>query len=365
MRIGIVGAGSTGLGTAALVTSRGHTSVIWSPRGSRIDVSSDHLEVRTCGALDTQVDGATVSSPAGLTSVEVIFFCDGSSGQKEVMDTTAPHLREEQTIVIVSHFSLSALYLSKLLAERGIFPVILALSTPPRGGPIVDGEVPVSLFRQEIGVAALPASAAPRGVQLLRSILGDHFVPSDDLIAITLNNPNLSINMAIALLNLTRIETDEPSDSSGIDIECVGRLIESIDEERLAVATGYGVRVRTAGEHYIKSFPGLSEGTLYEKAKIVGAGIAGVTARPKSVRSRWLVEDLPFGTAAIIAIAEVARIELPLHVAGLALLSAATGRDYRRDNDLLSALGVKFMTAAELKGRAREGWLLEPELNTA
>ncbi len=357
MKIGIVGAGAIGLGTAALLASRGHTPIIWSPRGSRVDPASNRMQVKTTGALTADVDVETTSSPSGLATTDVVLFCVLGNGHKAVMEAITPHLRQDQTVVILSQCSLGALYLSKLLAARGVAPTILALGTTLTGGPIAKGEVHVRYIRNEVDVAALPAHALAEGLTVLRSLFGDLFVPADDLMAIALSNLNPPVHMALTLLNYTRVERGEDWDNFGEHTEGAGQLIEALDEERLAVAAAFGVRVRSVQEHFLKSFPGLQPSPIHEMAQAVKRSRPYPTPGPRSLNSRWLTEDLPFGITAIIAMAELAKVPVPLHAAGLALLSAAAGRDYKSENDLLPALGISSMKVQQLKAMAREGWM--------
>ena len=61
-------------------------------------------------------------------------------------------------------------------------------------------------------------------------------------------------------------------------------------------------------------------------------------------RSSGLVQDRLAGRPAV------------LHEAGLAIFSAAYGRDFTKDNDLLPALGLDGLSAAELQRLARAGY---------
>ncbi len=351
-----MGAGPIGLGYAALLASRGHDPFVWSPRGSRIDPASNRLTVETTGLFSSRTSIRTIQDPAGLAEADVLLFCVLGNGHKAVFDAIAPHLHAKQTIVISSHSSLGALYLSRLLRARGVQPAILALATTITGGPIVDSQVHVRMLRNEIDVAAMPVTALPEGISLLRKLFGDIFVPSDDLMAISLSNLNPQIHLANGLLNFTRMESGERWDNYGGITESVGRLIEALDAERLAVAAAFGLRVRTAREHYLKSFTGLMPGSVHEMARQVNAQRAGSSPGPTSITSRYFTEDLPFGIVSTVAIARVAFVPAPLHESGLAVLSAACGRDFQSENDLLPQLDLPSLSLAQLHERARDGW---------
>ncbi|SIT49384.1 Opine dehydrogenase [Paraburkholderia piptadeniae] len=356
MKVAIVGSGPIGLGCAALLSTRGHTPFVWSPRSGETSLQAE-FRVSTVGLLETAVTVRRASSAVELRDADVVIFCVLGNGHKSVMDAIAPHLESRQTIVISSHCSLGAIYLSRLLGLRGASPTILALATTITGGPMRDGKVHVRLLRNEIDVAAMPVSALKAGLTLLGNLFGDLFVESPDVMAISLSNLNPQIHLANAMLNFTRIERAERWNNFGCITEGVGRLIEALDDERLALAAAFDVRVRTVREHYLKSFSGLDAGrTVHEMAQIVDQQRAGSSPGPTSIESRYITEDLPFGIYANVAIGRVAGIPMPLHEAGLELFSAIYGRDFRTENDLLPTLGLDAITAGELHHRCRYGW---------
>ena len=359
MKVGIIGAGPIGLGYAALLANGGHEPVVWSPRDSRVDLSTGRLEIATHGAFTSRVSVRAASSLASLEEADVVIFCVVGNAHRTLMELAAPHLHDRQAVLISSHCSLGGLYLSKLLAHRACTPPILAIATTVMGGALRDGMVHIPMLRNEIDVGALPVSAMPEGINLLRSLFGDRFTPGVDLLAITLSNLNPQIHLASAILNFTRMEKGERWDSFGCITECVGRLVEVLDQERLAIASAFGVRVRTVRQHYLKSYEGLIPGSsVHEMAQLIGERRAGSSPGPATLRSRYLTEDLPFGIASTIALGRVAMVPTPLHEAGLALVSAACGHDFHRDNDLLPALDLESSTAEELRARVSHGWSL-------
>ncbi len=362
MKVGVVGAGPIGLGAAALLAERGHEPVIWSPRGSRVPAGAQAMTVRTAGLLACEHTVGVVHAPADLADADVLLLCVLGNGHRAVMDRLAPHIRDRQTIIVSSHASLGALYLSRRVAARGIAPTIAAWATTVTGGPIRDGVVQIRLLRPELDIAALPAGRLPAALDLSRTLFGDRFVAAPDLLAISLSNLNPPVHLANALLNFTRMERGEVWANYGCITPGVGRLIEALDAERLAVAAAFGLTVRTIFDHYRKTHGGLPEGvSVSQMSEIVEARRAGSSPGPATAATRYVTEDLPFGIHCIASIARVAGVPAPLHDAGLAILSAVYGRDFRRDNDLLPALDLAAMDAATLHRRCREGWPHQPD----
>ena len=221
---------------------------------------------------------------------------------------------------------------------------------------MVGGRVNVRLLRGELDVATLPAGDIDHGLSLSRRLFKARFSPSADMLAIALSNLNPPIHMANALLNFTRIEKGEAWDNYGCITEGVGRLVEALDAERLAIAAAFGVRVRSAREHYMKSFPDMVPGRVAELSAQVYRQRGDASPGQKSVATRYVTEDLPFGIHPVARLGRLAGVPAPLHEAGLALLGGVYGRDFAAENDLLPKVGLEAMDKVMLQAIVREGW---------
>jgi opine dehydrogenase len=357
MRVGIIGAGPIAQGCAALLADRGHQPMLWSPRGRRFPPGTSSIAVRTTGLLELSADVPLAQGPAELAPCDVLMVCVLGNGHRRVMEAIAPYVRVGQVVIVSSHCSLGALFLSRLLALRGVAATIAAWATTVIAGPLREGVVQVRLLRGEMDVAALPAGDLPRALEVSRALCGERFAPAPDLLAVALSNLNPPVHMANALLNFTRMERAEVWPNYGCITAGVGRLVEALDAERLAVAAAFGHGVRSAREHMRKSTADLpADATFSEMAQIIESRRAGGSPGPASAESRYVTEDVPFGIHPLIELGRVARVPTPLHAAGLALLNAVYGRDFAAENDLLPALGLEAMDAATLQARCRDGW---------
>ena len=77
---------------------------------------------------------------------------------------------------------------------------------------------------------------------------------------------------------------------------------------------------------------------------------------PKTLETRYVTEDVPYGIAVIEAVASLAGMPVPLHSAALALFNALYDRDFRAGNDLLPELDLASLTPDRLHALARDGW---------
>ena len=206
------------------------------------------------------------------------------------------------------------------------------------------------------GISALAVSRrATDGLALCQRLFGDRFQPRDGLLAITLSNLNPQNHMGIALGNMTRMERGETW-SQGLHVTPnVGRLLEQLDRERLAIASALGLEVRTIFEHFHLSYhvPVASISEMNQQMHARGSGGTG----PATADSRYVTEDVPYGLVVTVALGKLAQRPARLHEAGIRIFSAMYGRDFMAENELLNALDLQRNDIGDLHRAARTGLL--------
>ena len=356
MQVSILGAGAVAYGAAAYLAQAGHAPTLWSPSGQRTAEFAAGQPLAASGAITGSFPMRAASSCAdAVAKADVVMLALPAYGHKFVLDAAAPHVRAGQPIIISSHLSFGALYLSRLLAARGIrAPIIAWGTTLSTGRQLSSTEVKVATVREKVDMATLPQSAIDEGHALCTELFGDRFVKRDGLLAIALSNLNPQNHLGIALLNLTRMEHGEEWSQGGNITPSVGRLIEALDLERLAIAKSFNLPVKTVQEHFSLSYhvPIGSVSDMNQEMHRRGLGGSG----PKTVNSRYVLEDVPFGLLPTVLLGRLTDSPASLHESGIAIFSAAYGRDLARDNDLLSELGLAHLSVAELQRLTRVGY---------
>jgi len=356
MNVTIIGAGGIGLSMAAVLCERGHQVRLWTPSGETTAPFRAGKPLVVDGILEGEFrPTAATSAQEAVAGTDAVLVAVPGNGHRAVIDAIAPHLAAGQIVVISSHCSLSALYLSQRLAARGIAcPIAAWATTVVTGRRKAPGAVNMTTLRKEVDVATVPASASAKALDVCRALFGDRFKLRDDLIAVSLSNLNPPVHMANSLCNLTRMERGEAWANYDCMTDAGGRLIEALDRERIAVAAAFGLEVRTIQDHMHLSFD-LPRGTVGEMAREQHKRRGGPPS-PTTLEHRYVTEDVPFGLVPLIAIARAARAPVPLHEAGVALFGALYGRDFAAQNDLLPALAIERLSAAELHALARDGF---------
>jgi opine dehydrogenase len=355
MRVAIIGAGGIGRGYAAYLAGQGHQPVIWSPSGAALADFAGAAPLTVTGKIEGSLPLAVAPDCAGaVEGAEAVIVAVQANGFKPALDELARHLGAGQGVIISAHCSFAALYLHLLLVERGLDLPIAAWATTaltarksgPRG-------VHVSGIRAKLDVATLPARLAGQGLGLCRALFGDRFEPREDVLAIMLSNLNPPAHMANMLGNLTRAEKGEDWPNYGSITQGVGRIVDAMDVERLTLAKAFGLSVRSVQDHYVHSF-GVAPGPVGEMAAAVYATRPELLG-PKTLDTRFITEDVPFGLVPLELLGAVTGVAMPLHQAGIALFDAICRRDFRAENDILPALALGSLAPAALHRLLRDG----------
>ena len=356
-KVGIAGAGSVAMGTAALLHINGHEPMLWSPSGASTAGLADGVELSASGAVDAAFRPRLAHDARGLVrDNDVLLLALPAYGHKAVMDAIAPHVRSTQHIIISSHASLGAVYFAQLLDRHGIEAPITAWGTTAVTARRQSGtEVRINTVRRRIDLCTVPERRSKEGLAICQRLFGNRFQSRDGLLAISLSNLNPQNHMGIALGNMTRMERGETWSQGRNVTPNVGRLLEQLDRERLAIASALDLEVRTIFEHFHLSYhvPVASISEMNQQMHARGSGGIG----PATAHRRYVIEDVPYGLVVTVTLGKLAQRPATLHDAGTRIFSAMYGRDFMVENELLNALDLQRNDIRDLQRAARTGLL--------
>ncbi|PXA87377.1 NAD/NADP octopine/nopaline dehydrogenase [Nostoc sp. 3335mG] len=335
MRAAILGAGAIAYGYAAALCQSGHEAVLWSPSGESTKLLAKGAGLHSIGAIEgTFFPTIAESCESALLAADAVVIAVPAYGHRQVIEAAAPHMRDDQVVIFSSHLSMAARYLADLLKVRSVRTSIVALGTTiTTGRRLSPDTVRIGTIRKRVDAAVIPQDDADRALALCVELFGDRFERSASIVAATLSNVNPQNHLALALCNLTRMELGEAWEQNRHLTPAVARLIEALDLERIATASAYGAEVRTVQMHFHLSF-GVPLRHLADMANVLaerGGGAHG----PTTLDTRYVTEDLPYGIVPIVQLASAKGVDVPLHRAGLDLMSAIYGRNFESENDIL------------------------------
>mmetsp|Transcript_940 Transcript_940/g.1490 ORF Transcript_940/g.1490 Transcript_940/m.1490 type:complete len:503 (-) Transcript_940:403-1911(-) len=382
-KVGIAGAGAVAFATATLLATRGHDPMLWSPSGAGTSDlllsrtpsphppdnnhnDHDHEEqshplspviLKSSGAIERDLNPRIASTVQELLeSNAVIVMALPANGHVQVMDAMAPHIRSDHILIISSHSSLGAVYLTQLLSARGITIPVVAWGTTVATARQTSGtSVQICTVRTLVDMCTVPDSFTRVGLEMCQHLFGDRFQLREGLLAISLSNLNAQNHLGIALGNMSRMERGE-SWSQGRNITPnIGRLLEALDQERLEIAHALGFQVRTIYEHFQLSFhvPISSVSEMNQAMVAKGNDVNG----PNTPDSRYVTEDVPFGLTLLVALGKLTGRPATLHEAGIQIMSAMYGQDFGNANGLLQALHLDNFQIDDIRKAGQTGLL--------
>lgn len=322
----ILGLGRTARAAAAYLMQQGRNVTLWgrspdvvkelSEKGIHITgVCPGHYTPRICADLADAVRGA------GLILVMTV-----ASGHAPVAKRLRGLLEQGQRILIFNGNWGAYEFFRELEQETKEKQVVIAETGAQLFlSDYAGGSCHIKSIKQEIALAAVHPGQTGELCRELSSIF-PQLVPGENVISTSLNSSNPVMHTPIALFNITRMENGE---DYSFYADAATRLtldaVEKVDAERCAVTKAAGaVPVRCVD--IINSFWPNKYDTLYEAVKNNEAYLSG--KGPKTVRHRYLEEDLPFGIAPIALLGRIYGIETPCINAMLGCYRWLMGVDY-------------------------------------
>ncbi len=355
LHVGIAGSGSIALGTAALLSDYGHETMLWSLSG----VGTNGLEtgILAEGALERHFKvGIAKSAKELVDNNEVIIIARPAFSHKTAMDELAPHIHKNQQVIISSHASLGAVYLTQLLKRRGTsIPITAWGTTIITGRRQKQKRVQINTIRNSVDLCTVPEEYSECAQLACEKLFGKRFTPRKGLLAISLSNLNPQNHLGIALGNITRMERGEVWSQGQNVTPSIGRFLEKLDCERLSIAKALQLKVKTIFEHFHLSFhvPIASVSEMNQRMHAKGNGGTG----PPTINTRYVIEDVPYGLQLTVELGRLVKRTAVLHEAGIKIFSAMYDRDFSKENELLKALNLECHSLESLQHAARTGLL--------
>ncbi|RYH12247.1 NAD/NADP octopine/nopaline dehydrogenase family protein [Tropicimonas sp. IMCC6043] len=344
MKVSVIGGGPVGLTYAVLLMQAGHDVRLFS------EAHRPSPDTRFYGAIETR---ATVPQAATLAEAvehaEAMILARQATGTRAVLDAIATALEPSQTVIFSAELSFASFYLARRLRMEGREARCVSWSTTVATAHRTPEGIRVGTLRGTIDMASAGFDDPAEAVALCQSLFGDVFRPIPSPLAIGLSNLNPEVHLANTLGNLTRIETGEAWENYRGITPAVGRLIERLDLERLALARDLGFEVRSVQDHFRLTFPEITGESMHDLARQVvalGRGSLG----PTTLATRYVVEDVPFGLVPLCDLGRRRNVPMVLHEAGIDLISVSLGTDFRARNDLLPAALDEIEAMAEGAG---------------
>ncbi len=358
-RMAVLGAGNGAHAFAGDLGKRGYPVRLYNKFAHEIV----HLQAAGGVRLEEAIDGfgplemVTTDIEPAISEADIILVVVPAIAHAPMAEVCAPYLRDGQIVVLNPGRTGGAMEFRQVLRSKGVTSKVLVaeaqtlLYTCRLSGP---ASVRVTTVKRQVALAALPASDTPHVLAALNPIY-PQFVPAQDVIETGLDNIGAVFHPGTVILSAARIESGVAFEFYRDMTPAVVRLLEAVDEERLATAQAYGVQATSASEWLGLSYDGIEGETLYERLHSNPA-YAGISA-PSSLETRYVLEDVPTGLVPIASFGRLAGLEMPA-IGGLVDVACAMyRRDFWREGRNARRLGVAGLSVTEAKALIRDDGL--------
>ena len=355
MQITVLGAGAGGTAVAFDCATHGHTVRVFDfdrfP-GNVAGIAEQggiHAEGDLSGFVEIAYAGHDID--AALEGAELIYVVGPAYSTEPFGEAVAGRLHRGQTVVVSPGSCGGALAFKRAanldlqddavrVAETSTLPYAVRLTEP--------GRIRVFLkLRAGNLLAALPGRLTGDILDLVADVY-PALEPASSVLQTSLQNANPIIHPAVTLSNAARIEMtsgDFLFYEEGVS-DSVGRLIRSLDEERIAIGEKLGITVVPDPEMGVRQ--GYMQEANYGQGYRTAPGFIGIGAQPQ-LDHRYLNEDVGYGLVFMSRLAAQLGVPTPGIDAIIHVASTVMARDYRAEGSRTpESLGIAELSIGAL-----------------
>jgi opine dehydrogenase len=357
----VIGAGHGGKAMAAHLALMGFSVNLYNR-------SRDHIaEIKARGGIDLEnIEGElhgfaklsliTSDIERAIRNSELIMVVVPASAHVDIAKMFAPHLRDGQIILLHPGRTFGAIEFAKTLKDCACEADITIAETETfvyvsrSEGP---AQARIFSIKKKVPLAALPATRTKIVLRAVRTVF-PQYTDGVNVLHTGLNNMGAIFHPALTLLNVGWIESTGGDFNFYTDAATpsVVRVLETLDRERLMVASSLGIRARTALRWLKMSYKTTGKDLLevlhnqpsYSKIKA-----------PSTINHRYVFDDVPMGLVPIASLGKKYGIPVPGICSIINLASIIHGIEYWQRGRTIEKLGLANLSLNELIRYVNEG----------
>ena len=339
----VIGGGNGGQSLAGHLALMGFFVRLYDIFAATIDAINAAGGIQLDGAVEGfgKLEMATTDIAQTVDGADIVMIVVPAIAHREIAEKCAPYLVDGQIIFIHPGATGGALEFKKVLHEQKCEKSITlaeAESLLYACRSRKPGHTSIFGIKNELMVAALPATENVRVLEHLNAAFPQMYAGTN-VLETSLSNANAMMHPAPTLLNTSLIESgsDWLYYWDGIT-PSVGAFVEALDEERLAVASAFGLKIPGILEWY-KIHYGAQGVTLSDAVK----------QGQKTLHTRYLLEDIPTGLVPMARLGNLAEVEVDRMDTVIKLSEYLTGKDLTTAGRTLENLGLGGMSVREIR----------------
>lgn len=356
MNISVLGAGAGGCAVAFDCSAHGHKVNLFAFEQfpGTIKCVQDIGGIRCEGVLDGFQPMAYVGHDIkkALDGVDIIYVVGPAYSTRPFAESCKPYLKRGQIAIVCPSSCGGSIEFKNgagldirnediIVAETSTLPYAVRLLAPGK----------IRIFCKLKGGLFLAAAPARNTNYVLKQVRDVYPAMSaaKNVLQTSLQNGNPVIHPAITLMNVALIERTKGDFYFYHDgvTPAVGRLIEAVDKERIAIGKKMGVEI--IPDPKMGVMQGYMAEATYDTGFITSPGFKGVKAQG-SLDYRYFNEDVGYGMVFLQKLGEQVGVATPIISAVITLASLLMNRDYSGEaRRTMQTLGLSNLTAEDLE----------------
>ncbi|HSD54487.1 MAG TPA: NAD/NADP octopine/nopaline dehydrogenase family protein [Burkholderiales bacterium] len=356
MKVAVLGGGNGGHAAAADLAEQGHEVRFWRRDATAFApvLTSQAITLKDSrGRRDVKLARATTDVGAAVRGAELLVVPTPAFAQRDMARAIAPHVSDGQ-VVFVPPGTFGSYVMAKAVRDAGARAEVVFAETGTlpylvrKHGP---AEVAITIRAKRLPTGAFPARWSEHAFGVLRSAYPS-IEPIEDALSGALMNAGPIIHPPLILMNAGPLEHFAKWDIHKEGTQpAIRRVTDALDDERIAVreALGYRPYHFPLRDHYA------TDQWMYGNAHDRLTESGDWCEKIDLTVHRYMREDVEYGLAFLVSVAEWAGVACPVAHGLLALGSAVCGADFRRGPRTLESLGLVRLDRAGMRRLLDEG----------
>jgi opine dehydrogenase len=351
----VLGGGHGAYAAAADLSEQGHEIRLWRRDAAAL---APLLNDGAIGLLDAKgtrrVRLALVTTDIGaaVRGAELVLVPTPATAQVDIAHALAPHLEPGQ-VVFCPPGTFGSFVMAKIAHDAGAPEVAFAeTGTLPylarkRGAT----EIAITMRAKRLPLGVFPARRTAEALEVIRRAY-PVVHPIEDALSAALMNAGPIIHPPLILMNAGPLEHFERWDIHNEGTQpSIRHVTDVLDAERIAVREKLGY----AAPHYPLRDHYTTDKWMYGDAHDRLTESGDWREKIELTSHRYMREDVEYGLAFLVSVAEWAGVPCPVARGLLALGSAVCGTDFRRGPRTLESLGLAQLDRAGMRRLLDEG----------
>lgn len=362
-KIAVLGAGDGGQACAACLSLAGYEVNLYNRGVDRLKPILESGGIQVTGAKEgfAKLNKITTDIKEAIEDVSLIIIAVPAFAHKHLAETCIPHLEDGQIVTYVGKGGGTLVFAQTLKSLGAKKSIILGETNtlPYASKSIGSAQVRVGILKKGgFLAAALPAKNTRKLVNVLKEIY-PIVVPATNVLETLLTDFNAIDHVAALIPNVGHVgnSTGEYLLFKDGVTPSVGRVIQAVDRERLAIMKVLGLNQTPYEEWLFKQgFIDTIESTVYEaikKSTLKGA----IPCGPSIMQHRFITEDVPYGLVTMASLGDMLGVPTTVIKSLITLASAMNQVDYWKEGRTVEKLGISGLNVDELHKFVMEGKL--------